>query len=110
MQLLGGRVRGERVERARLPSVDAGDGMDCACAGFAGKVCVITGAGAGLGRNLAIELARAGAFLELWDIRADGLDQTRSSLSDTAHAEVGLVDVGDWNAVSVAAEEVARRR
>ena len=31
--------------------------------GFAGKVCVITGAGSGIGQALAIELARSGALL-----------------------------------------------
>ena len=44
--------------------------------GFAGKVCVITGAGSGIGQALAIELARSGASLAISDIDTEGLAKT----------------------------------
>jgi NAD(P)-dependent dehydrogenase (short-subunit alcohol dehydrogenase family) len=40
---------------------------------FAGKVAVITGAGSGIGRALALDLAARGAKLVLSDIDADSL-------------------------------------
>ena len=43
---------------------------------FEGKVAVITGAGSGIGRALALDLAARGAKLALSDIDADGLEET----------------------------------
>ena len=43
---------------------------------FEGKVAVITGAGSGIGRALAVDLAARGARLALSDIDADGLAET----------------------------------
>ncbi|MFI5777860.1 SDR family NAD(P)-dependent oxidoreductase [Nocardia sp. NPDC051570] len=43
---------------------------------FTDKVCVITGAGSGIGRSLAENLARRGAKLALSDIDTDGLAET----------------------------------
>ncbi|XP_030630133.1 retinol dehydrogenase 10-B isoform X1 [Chanos chanos] len=42
----------------------------------AGQVCVITGAGSGLGRLFAKEFARRGATLVLWDINRQGNEET----------------------------------
>ncbi|OBG71442.1 SDR family oxidoreductase [Mycobacterium sp. E3305] len=47
---------------------------------FAGKVAVVTGAGSGIGRALALELGRAGAKLAVSDVDTDGLAQTEEQL------------------------------
>ena len=75
----------------------------------AGSLIVLTGAGGGLGRALALEFARRGAVLALWDIRADALDELVNWLMrehgvppSSLHSKV--VDVADAAAVAAAAE------
>lgn len=71
---------------------------------FKGKVAVITGAGAGIGRALAVELARRGARLSLLDHDADGLDEvTRRCEAVGAHVLAQVVDVTDWDGMQAAA-------
>ena len=41
-----------------------------------GKIAVITGAGSGIGRALALQLNRAGCEIHLSDISPDGLEET----------------------------------
>ena len=48
---------------------------------FEGKVVVVTGAGAGVGRCLAQNFAKEGAKLVLVDINEKGLEETKASLS-----------------------------
>ncbi|MEO8815388.1 MAG: SDR family NAD(P)-dependent oxidoreductase [Mycobacterium sp.] len=49
--------------------------------GFAGKVVVVTGAGSGIGRALAMALGRAGASLAISDVDTEGLAETERQLS-----------------------------
>ncbi|MGI9123454.1 MAG: SDR family NAD(P)-dependent oxidoreductase [Mycobacterium sp.] len=49
-------------------------------AGFAGKVAVVTGAGSGMGAELAVQLGRAGASVAISDIDSDGLADTEQRL------------------------------
>ncbi len=73
------------------------------------KVAVVTGAGSGIGRALAMELHREGARLALADIDRDGLDQTYQLLRSTEAQPVANLyelDVADRAGVSAFAEAV----
>lgn len=60
------------------------------------KVAIVTGAGAGIGRAIALRLARLGYAVAVVDIDADGASRvTRELRADGGLAETVLCDVGD---------------
>jgi NAD(P)-dependent dehydrogenase (short-subunit alcohol dehydrogenase family) len=64
------------------------------------KVCVITGAGAGIGRAVALEFAREGASVVVADINEAGAAQTVSRIGEIgAKARAAGVDVADPESV-----------
>ena len=71
------------------------------------RVAVVTGAGSGIGRALAVQLAEAGCKLALSDINEQGLAET-VSLAEQAGAEVfsEKLDVADRDAVYAHADKV----
>ena len=72
-----------------------------------GKVAVVTGAGSGIGRALALELATRGARLALSDIDEDALAGTVSALAPHgAEVHTAPLDVGDRAAFRTYAERV----
>ncbi len=74
---------------------------------FRGKVAVITGAGSGIGRALALNLAEKGALLALSDIDADGLDETvRQATALGANVKSDRLDVAEREAVLAYADAV----
>jgi len=74
---------------------------------FEHKTAVITGAGSGLGRALALQLNRAGAHLALCDLNMAGLEETRSLLSNqTLKSTLHLVDVSSRAQMKRFAEDV----
>jgi NAD(P)-dependent dehydrogenase (short-subunit alcohol dehydrogenase family) len=74
---------------------------------FAHKVAVITGAGSGIGRALALELALRGARLALSDVDSEALDGTVASAKERgAEARGYPLDVADREAVLAHAEAV----
>ncbi|WP_328605761.1 SDR family oxidoreductase [Amycolatopsis sp. NBC_00345] len=74
---------------------------------FAHKVAVITGAGSGIGRALALELSLRGARLALSDVDAGALAETVTSANERgAEARGYALDVADRAAVLAHADEV----
>ena len=77
---------------------------------LSGGVAVVTGAGSGIGRALAQQLAEAGAALAIADIDEAGLTQTAQSLtSKNAPVSTHVMDVADEASVSALAEDVRNR-
>ncbi|MEI8080311.1 MAG: SDR family oxidoreductase [Actinomycetes bacterium] len=70
-----------------------------------GKVAVVTGAGSGIGRELAIELSERGALVSGCDIDESGLQGTAERCRGPLHTAV--VDMGDEQAVRDYAANVA---
>jgi len=75
--------------------------------GLSGKVVLITGAGSGLGRESAIELAREGSRIAVVDVNAEGSAETVTSIV-AAGGEAFAVhgDVADSASVQKAVAEV----
>ncbi len=70
---------------------------------FHGRVVAITGAASGIGRALALEMARRGARLALCDVDETGLQQTVRAIA-SHHVSAERVDVADRGAVEAWAE------
>jgi NAD(P)-dependent dehydrogenase (short-subunit alcohol dehydrogenase family) len=70
------------------------------------KVCVVTGAGSGIGRALATQLADAGAHLAISDIDATSLEETRALLPAGTRVKAYSLDVSSRDAWDAHAEEV----
>src|SRR3546814_14463019 len=75
---------------------------------FQGRVGAITGAGSGIGRALATELARRGAEVALCDVDEAGLAETADRIQATGpRVSAQRVDVADHQAVEEGAAKVA---
>jgi short-subunit dehydrogenase len=72
-----------------------------------GRVAVITGAGSGIGRATALELARRGCRVALVDVDADGLDATRHAVEEGGgKATTHVADVADAARMAELPDEV----
>lgn len=68
--------------------------------GFSGKVAAITGAGSGMGRSLAVELARRGCEVALADVNETGLAGTAAACArHGVRVSTRRLDVADRDAV-----------
>lgn len=71
-----------------------------------GKVAVVTGAGSGIGRAIAIRLAEDKAKIAIWDINADGAAETAQMIEDAGGSAIAIAaDCSDKAAIHAAAEE-----
>lgn len=75
---------------------------------FEERVAVITGAGSGIGRCLALQLAEAGARLAISDINEQGLNETLQLLPSAVDVKAYVVDASSKDAVFAHADDVQR--
>ncbi|MFT4767067.1 MAG: NAD(P)-dependent dehydrogenase (short-subunit alcohol dehydrogenase family) [Glaciecola sp.] len=74
---------------------------------FKNKTCVITGAAGGIGRELALELARRGARLAISDVDSEELAKTESDVRDLGvQVHAAHLDVADHASIYAYAESV----
>ena len=75
---------------------------------FEGKVCVITGAGSGIGRALAVRLAAKGAKLAISDVDVDGLAETERLVRQFGvEVKADRLNVAEREAFLLYADDVA---
>lgn len=73
----------------------------------AGKVWVVTGAGSGMGRELALQLVRRGAYVAAVDRSPEGLEGTRTAAGpEGGRLSVHVLDVTDRDAVDALPDAV----
>ena len=77
---------------------------------FSGKTAVITGAGSGMGRYLAVLLAKAGANVAICDINEETLNGTAAMVRQyNVPVSTHIVDMGDMERIEALPEEVLAR-
>ena len=72
-----------------------------------GKIAVVTGAGSGIGRAIAIRLARDVEAVSIWDLNGDGAEETAEMIRKEGGKALALVaDCADKAAIKEAADKV----
>jgi NAD(P)-dependent dehydrogenase (short-subunit alcohol dehydrogenase family) len=75
--------------------------------GLAGRVCVVTGGGGGIGRAVAVNLARAGALVAAIDRDEAGLAHTREELHGNRHV-IAPCDVTSRDSILATSETIEK--
>lgn len=74
--------------------------------GLTGKTAIVTGAGSGIGRCIALRLAAEGVVVGLFDIRAEAAAETLSAITAAGgHGIAVTCDITDYSAVVAAVNE-----
>ncbi len=74
-----------------------------------GRTAVVTGAGSGIGRAIAIRLAEDTAKIAIWDINGDGAEETANMIRDAGGSAIAInADCSDKVAIHAAAEQTRK--
>ena len=83
--------------------------MNATDVSLSGKVGLVTGAASGLGKEIALTFARAGASVAIADLNGDGAEAVASQIRAAGGRAIGVtMDVTDEDAVNSAMDRVAR--
>lgn len=70
-----------------------------------GRVAIVTGGGSGIGRAIALRLAEDTAKIAIWDINAQGAEETAQMVRDAGGQAISvLADCSDKDAIKAAAD------
>ena len=70
-----------------------------------GRVAVVTGAGSGIGRAIALRLAEDTARIAIWDINAEGAEETAALIRAQGGTALAIAaDCSDKAAIKAAAD------
>ncbi|MCJ2188496.1 SDR family NAD(P)-dependent oxidoreductase [Novosphingobium beihaiensis] len=71
-----------------------------------GRVAVVTGAGSGMGRAIAVRLAEDGAAVAVWDVNGEGAEETVKTITETGGKGLAITaDCSDRAAIEAAAAQ-----
>ncbi|QIG80800.1 SDR family NAD(P)-dependent oxidoreductase [Stakelama tenebrarum] len=74
-----------------------------------GKVAVVTGGGSGIGRAIAVRLAKDDAAVAVWDLNGDTAAETAKMITDAGGKAIGLeADCADKAAIKAAADQTRK--
>lgn len=74
-----------------------------------GRVAVVTGAGSGIGRAIALRLAEDTAKIAIWDINGEGAEETAKMIRDAGGTALAVtVDCSDKAAINAAADQTRK--
>lgn len=72
---------------------------------LSGRVAVVTGAGSGIGRAIALRLAEDTARIAIWDINGEGAEETARMIRDAGGTALAITaDCSEKDAIRAAAE------
>ena len=95
---------GARLDGSRPAAAEYGMGL------LDGKVCLVTGAGQGLGRAIAVEMAGEGAALVLVDRNPETLSEVASSIAASGGTALAAdFDVTDYERYAAAVDQAMKR-
>lgn len=76
---------------------------------LSGRIAVVTGAGSGIGRAIAVRLAHDGAAVAVWDLKEDGATETAKMITDAGGKAIAIAaDAANARTIKEAADRIRK--